>query len=150
MKNVEKINKDAIHAIVTKAETLLGKNIKGKTIGVFGLSFKPDTDDMRDAPSIIVINELVQKGAHIKAYDHIAMENAKKLLPPHITYSKNALEAATDADLVIVMTEWNEFRQLDLADLKKHMKQPNIVDGRNIYHAEKAKEIGFSYVGVGR
>jgi len=150
LKQVEKINKDAIHAIVNKTETLLDKKIKGKTIGILGLSFKPDTDDMRDAPSVIVIKELLQKGAHIKAYDPIAMENAKKLLPARVVYCHNALEVATNADIIVVMTEWNEFRQLNLEDLKKHMKQPNLVDGRNVYQPEKAKKIGFSYIGVGR
>jgi UDPglucose 6-dehydrogenase len=150
LKNVEKINKEAIHAIVTKTEKLLENKLKGKTIGIFGLSFKPDTDDMRDAPSILVIKELLKKGAHIKAYDPIAMQNAKKLLPAHVIYGNNALEVAIDADCVVVMTEWNEFRQLDLTDLKKHMKQANLVDGRNIYNPQKAKKLGFSYVGVGR
>jgi UDPglucose 6-dehydrogenase len=150
LKDVEKINKSAIHAVVTKTEKLLNHQLEGKTIGIFGLSFKPDTDDMRAAPSITVIHDLVQKGAHIKAYDPIAMENAKKLLPAHVTYCQNALEVAKDADVVILMTEWNEFKELNLEEVKKQMKHPNLVDGRNIYEPEKAKALGFSYIGVGR
>ena len=114
-----------------------------------GLSFKPDTDDMRDAPSVAIINSLIRAGAKIKAYDPQALENAGKMLKG-ITFSKDCYQAVEDADLLIILTEWNEFKQLDLLEIKKLMRKPNIVDGRNIYDPKKVKDMGFAYVGVGR
>lgn len=151
LKEVEHINKDAIANISKKAKNLLG-SVKGKTIGVLGLSFKPDTDDMRDAPSLVIIKELLGEGAKIKVFDPIAMENAKKILAHEngIEYISNSYGAAEDADLLIVVTEWNEFRQLDLEKIKDLMKSPNLIDGRNIYDPSKMKELGFTYLGVGR
>src|SRR3989344_67350 len=108
LRDVEEINKEAMISIVKKAKEMLKGNIKNKTIGILGLSFKPDTDDMRDAPSIIVINALQEAGAKINAYDPIAMENAKRIFKG-VSYEKNAYETARDCDLLIVMTEWNEF-----------------------------------------
>lgn len=151
LKEVEKINQEAIMGIVKKTESVLG-DVTGKTIGVLGLAFKPDTDDMRDAPSLIIIKNLITRGAHIKSYDPIAMDNAKKILSgeKHITFVDSAYEVAQDADLVIVVTEWNEFRQLDLEKIKNIMRKPNIIDGRNIYDPQKTKSLGFTYLGVGR
>lgn len=151
LKEVEAINKDAIHAVTEKVKKLLKGDLKGKTIGVLGLSFKPDTDDMRDAPSRTVIPELLKAGAIVKAYDPIAMENAKHL--PEFTklhFTKDAYEAATDADILVIMTEWNEFKQLDVKQLKSLMKAPVMVDGRNIYEPETMLDLGFTYLGVGR
>ncbi|MDE2589227.1 MAG: UDP-glucose/GDP-mannose dehydrogenase family protein [Patescibacteria group bacterium] len=151
LKDVEAINKEAMHGIVTKVQTLLDNNVKGKTVGIFGLSFKPDTDDMRDAPSRVVIPELIKKGARVKAFDPIAMDNAKKLPEfKGLEFCKNEIEVVKDVDVLVVMTEWNEFRQINLEDLKKHMKHPNLVDGRNIYDPDKAKRLGFTYIGVGQ
>lgn len=149
LKDVEDINKQAIHAIAHKAKNLLGGEVKGKIIGVLGLSFKPDTDDMRDAPSISVIQKLQEEGAHIKAYDPIAMENAKTKLK-NIQFCKNSYEVADQSDMLVVMTEWNEFMQLDLGKMKKILNQPIILDGRNIYDPEKIRALGFTYQGVGR
>lgn len=150
LKEVEEINKQAMTRTAIKAKKLLG-DLKGKTIAILGLSFKPDTDDMRDAPSIVIINHLLESGAVIRAYDPIAMENAKQLLNnSEVTFATDAYHAVTDADLLIVVTEWNEFRQLDLSRVKKLMKQPNIIDGRNIYLPEIARSLGFNYLGVGR
>lgn len=151
LKEVEAINKDAIYGIVKKAKKLLG-DFDSKKIAVLGLSFKPDTDDMRDAPSVIVINELAKLGASVRAFDPIAVENAKKILKDveGLTFAEDAYSAVEGAELVILMTEWNEFRQLDLARIKKAMVTPNLIDGRNIYNPEKAKELGFVYLGVGR
>ncbi len=148
LKSAEEVNKQTILNIVKKTKSLVGE-LEGKTVGILGLSFKPDTDDMRDAPSIIIINELLNHGASVKAFDPIAMEKARKILP-NIVYTNNAIEAATDVDVLIIVTDWNEFKQLDLRELKSVMKEPNLVDGRNIYEPEKAKELGFNYVGVGR
>ena len=149
LKEVEEINKQAMQAIVTKAKTLLKNDIKDKTIGILGLSFKPDTDDMRDAPSIVVINKLQELGAKIKAYDPIAMENAKRIFK-NVEFCSDSYTAVTDVNMVIVMTEWNEFRQLDLIKMKNVMRQPILLDGRKIYDPEQAKKIGFTYRGVGR
>jgi UDPglucose 6-dehydrogenase len=149
LKDVEKINQQAIAGIVEKAKVLLNGKIKGKTIGILGLSFKPNTDDMRDAPSITVINNLQAEGATIKAYDPIAMDNAKKIFK-NVDFCSDSYSAAKDCDILIIMTEWNEFRQLDLLKIKNSMKKPVLLDGRNIYESRKAREMGFVYIGVGR
>ena len=149
LKDVEEINKQAIVGIVEKAKALLAGDIKGKTIGILGLSFKPDTDDMRDAPSIVVINKLQKNGAKIKAYDPIAMGNAKKIFK-NVEFCSDSYSVAKDCDLLIVMTEWNEFRQLNLLKIKNSMIRPVLLDGRNIYDPQKLREIGFIYTGVGR
>ncbi len=150
LKDVEAINKEAMHAIAKKIKTLLG-DISGTTIGVLGLSFKPDTDDMRDAPSRTIIPELLKAGAKVKAYDPIAMSNAKKL--PEFTgleFVENAEAVAMDADILVLLTEWNEFKELDMTRVKELMQGNALVDGRNIYDPEKMKSLGFTYVGVGR
>lgn len=149
LREVENLNSAATKGIASKAKNLLGGNLTGKIIAVLGLSFKPDTDDMRDAPSLVIIQTLQKEGAKIKAYDPIAMPNARKLLKG-IIFSDSAYTAAEDADLVVVVTEWNEFRQLDLEKVKKIMRQPILLDGRNIYDPPKVKSIGFTYQGVGR
>lgn len=149
LKEVEAINVSAMQSIVTKAKKMLEDSVKGKTIGVLGLSFKPDTDDMRDAPAIFVIKELQKLGVKIKAFDPISMENAKKIFKD-VGFCKDAYEVAKDSDLLIIMTEWNEFRQLDLQKIKKLMQNANIVDARNVYDPIQMREIGFEYIGVGR
>ncbi len=151
LEDVEKINEQAMHAITEKIENMLDGEVRGKTIGVFGLSFKPDTDDLRDAPSRIIIPALLKKGAIVKAYDPIAMEGAKRLPEfKGLIFSDSPFDAARGADVLAVITEWNEFKQLHASELKKVMKSPNIVDGRNIYEPEKMKALGFNYIGVGR
>lgn len=149
LKEVENVNKHAVDNISKKAKGLMDGNLKNKTIAVLGLSFKPDTDDMRDAPSIVIINALQKDGAKIKAFDPIAMNNAKKIFK-NVTFCENSYSAAKGADILVVLTEWNEFRQLDLKKLKSLMNSPIILDGRNIYDPQKTKELGFTYMGVGR
>jgi UDPglucose 6-dehydrogenase len=149
LKGVEEINQQAILSIIEKAGNLLDGKIKGKTIGILGLSFKPDTDDMRDAPSVIVVNNLLEEGAKIKAYDPIAMNNAKRILK-NVDFQSDSYSVARGSELLIIMTEWNEFRQLDLEKIKKSMKTPILLDGRNIYDSAELKEMGFVYTGVGR
>jgi UDPglucose 6-dehydrogenase len=151
LEDVQKINKQAMQGIVRKATDILG-DIAGKEIGILGLSFKPDTDDMRDAPSITIIDELLEKGARIKAFDPIALENAKRIFAEkeHITFVDSAEEAVSGTDLMILVTEWNEFKELDLAKVKELMKSPNLIDGRNIYDPQKVRDLGFTYIGVGR
>lgn len=150
LRDVEEINRNAMHSIAQKVEKLL-KDVKGKTVGVLGLTFKPDTDDMRDAPSRTVIPELLKAGANVKAFDPIATDAHKKFPELQgLEMAQDAYAVAKDADVLVVMTEWNEFKQLDVKKLKSLMKQPNIVDGRNIYDPKDMKELGFTYVGVGR
>lgn len=149
LKEVEKINHSATLSILNKAKKLLDGVVKGKTIGVLGLSFKPDTDDMRDAPSITVISKLQEEKAIVKAYDPIAINNAKKILK-NVEFCADSYSVAKNSDILIVLTEWNEFRQLDLQKIKSLMKKPVLLDGRNIYDPKEAKEIGFTYLGVGR
>ncbi len=148
LKEVEAINRQASEDIVKKAEKFLGE-AKGRKVAILGLSFKPDTDDMREAPSLYVIKKLKDKGAEISAFDPISMDNSKKLVDG-IEFAKNAYDAAENADLVIVMTEWNEFKELDLLKLKSAMRGNFLVDGRNIYKRSEAENAGFSYTGVGR
>lgn len=124
-------------------------DLNGKTIGVFGLSFKPNTDDMRDAPSIDIINNLLSHGAKVKAYDPVAMEEAAKHLPD-IQLVSDPYEAADGVDALLVITEWNEFIHVDLERIHKHMNNPVVIDGRNIYEPEKMKRLGFKYRGIGR
>ncbi|HVZ67119.1 MAG TPA: UDP-glucose/GDP-mannose dehydrogenase family protein [Patescibacteria group bacterium] len=148
LKEVENVNHEAKFAIVAKVEKMLG-NVSGKSIGVLGLAFKPNTDDMRFAPSIEIVNELVKRGAKIKAYDPESMEKAKKVIEG-IDYKDSAQAVIKDVDLLLVLTEWNEFREMDLQKLKQEMKEPKIVDARNIWEPEEMKEMGFEYIGVGR
>ena len=146
---VEEVNKQAMEDIVEKAKKLLDDKVEGKTIAVLGLSFKPDTDDMRDAPSITIINALKDMGANIKAFDPIALETAKKKITG-IEFCKDVDNAVKDADILVVLTEWNEFKQLDLNKIKALMKSPVILDGRNIYNPVEVRRLGFVYQGVGR
>ncbi len=151
LKNVEEINNEAIVGIARKAKKMVGEDIASKTIAVLGLAFMPDTDDMRDAPSRVIVSELAKEGATIKVYDPIAMENAKSIFTEEsVTFSKNPYDAVSGADLLILITEWNEFKELDMKKVKSLMKASNIIDGRNIYDPHKLKELGFTYIGVGR
>ena len=126
------------------------KPLEGKTIGIWGLSFKPKTDDMREAPSITVINRLLDAGARIKAHDPEAMDEAMKILGNRIEYLKDDYEVVRDADALVVITEWNEFRRPNFGKIKALMKTPVIFDGRNIYEPKEMREHGFTYYGIGR
>jgi len=150
LKATDAINDEARVHFIEKIQNYFHGNLQGKTIAVLGLSFKPDTDDMRFAPSITVIEALVKEGAHVVAYDPVAMENAKKVLPQEVVYVQSAYDAVTDADAVAVITEWNEFRQLDMVKLAKGLKERVLFDGRNIYDPQTMKDLGYTYYGVGR
>jgi len=148
--SVMEINTDRRVMAVEQVKTLLGsEDLSGKTIGMLGLSFKPNTDDMRDAPSVTIANLLIKDGAAIRAFDPIAMEEAAKLIPG-VEMVDSPYKMAEGCDLLMVNTEWNEFRQLDLRRIKKAMNEAVIFDGRNIYDPEKMAELGFRYRGVGR
>ena len=150
LRAVDMVNKDAQKSFVGKIVRHFSGGLKGKTIAILGLAFKPNTDDMREAPSIEIIKDLIRLGAKVMAYDPIAMENAKKVLPAALRYAKDAYLATKGADAVAVITEWNEFQQLDLVRLAKGMKSLVLFDGRNIYEPARVKELGFMYYGVGR
>lgn len=147
---VEEVNTQVKKNFIEKIVKHFEGDLKGKTIAIFGLSFKPNTDDMREAPSISIIEELKEKDASIVVYDPVAMKNAKTVLPKGIGYADSAYHAARGADAVVVLTEWNEFRQIDLVRLAKELKGRVLFDGRNIYDPQSMKDLGFIYYGVGR
>ena len=148
LKAVEKINEDQKRLFVKKIEENLWI-LDGKTIGVLGLSFKPNTDDIRFAPSIDVIRILQKDGAKIKAFDPQAMNKAKEVLNG-VKFCRDAYETARDSDCLVIVTEWNEFKEIDLLKVKKLLKVPLIIDGRNIYDPQKMKKLGFNYICIGR
>jgi UDPglucose 6-dehydrogenase len=143
------VNDQRKRAMGRKVIALCGGNVRGKTIAVLGLTFKPNTDDMREAPAIAVVQALVDAGATIRAYDPQGMEAATNLLPP-IHYADSAYDAAEGADCIVIVTEWNEFRSLDFKRLKKSMKTPALVDLRNIYKRAEIESQGFAYESIGR
>lgn len=149
LKAVEEINNERIPLFYNKIKKVVG-NVQGKTFAILGLSFKPDTDDMREAKSVELIKYLLADNAIIKVYDPAAMPVAKKILPPNIQYCENAYESAKDADALVVCTEWREFKLLNMQKIKEIMKTPIIFDGRNIYEPKIKQRYGFAYYGVGR
>jgi UDPglucose 6-dehydrogenase len=143
-----KVNQKQSELMLTKIRELVGK-LPGKTIAILGLAFKPETDDMREAPALPIIKNLVAHGAKVRAYDPVAMSEAKKL-PLQIEYADDEYAAVTGADALVFITEWNQFRALDLARIRDLMATPKVADLRNIYDPDDMKELGFQYVGVGR
>ena len=148
LKAVQEINFAQRNRFVKKIEKAL-LVVKGKAIGILGLAFKPNTDDMRFAPSIDIINELQKEGAKIKAYDPQATEKAKGILKD-VVYCNNPYDVAKDSDALVIVTEWNEFKGLDLKKIKSLMKHPLVIDGRNMYNPEAIKKEGFMYISMGR
>jgi UDPglucose 6-dehydrogenase len=136
-------------SMVPKIQKLVGGELKGKRIAVLGLAFKPETDDIRDAPSLDIIKGLVERGATVVAFDPVARSEAEKVLP-RIEYAADEYDAATGADALVFVTEWNQFRALDMKRIMGSMKTPRIADLRNIYTPADLREMGFEYVGVGR
>ena len=148
LKAARKVNEEQKAFFVRKIEEALWI-VKGKTIGILGLAFKPNTDDMRSAPSIDIVNSLKDSGARIKAYDPEAMKKARSILSG-VKFCKDLYEVARNSDALIIVTEWHEFEVMDLRRLKKLMKNPLIIDGRNIFDSLKMKKAGFKYVSIGR
>jgi UDPglucose 6-dehydrogenase len=142
------INRDQRTLAVEKLRECLG-SLRGQVVGLLGLAFKPDTDDMREAPSIEIACALQKKGAVVRAYDPAAIERAKAIMPD-VDYRRNAHGVARGADAIVVVTEWNEFKSLDMPKLKRLMRRPVIVDGRNLYDPEEMRRLGFVYRGIGR
>ena len=136
--------------MVKKIREMLGGSETGKSIAILGLTFKPETDDMRDAPALTILPALLEKGALLRVHDPQGMPEARKMLPEGITYVGSAYEAVQDADCVVLMTEWNQYRALDLGKLRRLMRQPIFIDLRNVYDPETLRRLGFAYTGVGR
>ncbi len=139
--------------LVDKVKKRFGESLAGKTFCIWGLAFKPNTDDMREAPALIVIENLIKLGAKIRCFDPVAMPNTKEILAKYkdqITYCASSLEAAQSADAVLLVTEWNEFRHMDFTAVAKTVKSKIVFDGRNIYMPNEIKDAGFEYFGIGR
>jgi UDPglucose 6-dehydrogenase len=150
LNDVMEVNNDRRKVAVIHVGEMLGGSLKGKTIGLLGLAFKPNTDDMRYAPSIDIAEALTKAGAIVRVYDPVAMEVAQPLLPATVEMFKDSYELAKGCDALMIITEWNEFKQLDLEKVKGLLKTPVIYDGRNIYDPKVMKEMGFTYRAVGR
>ena len=149
MDSVLRVNDDIKQRMVSKIVEALGGDVKGKTIAILGLAFKPETDDMRDSPTIPIIKGLQKLGASIRAYDPQAIENCRSIFK-NVTYCEDAYETAKDADALVIATEWNEFRALNLERIRKGMRQPVLVDLRNVYDPKRVRALGFNYSSVGR
>ncbi|HHT9136186.1 MAG TPA: UDP-glucose dehydrogenase family protein [Candidatus Wunengus sp. YC60] len=145
---VDEVNEQQKSSLIHKIKKLV-PDLKGKSIAIWGLAFKPKTDDMREAPSITIIRQLQKLGAKIKAFDPEAQQNARKIFK-NITYRKDPYSTLKGCDALVIVTEWNEFRDLELKKVKQLLKHPNVIDGRNIYEPQEMKKLGFNYLCVGR
>jgi UDPglucose 6-dehydrogenase len=146
---VIRVNQRQHQRMVDKIKAAVGGDLTGRTIAVLGLSFKPETDDIRDAPSVEIIRGLVELGAGVRAFDPVAMPPAAKLLP-EVTFAKDPYQACEGADAMVIVTEWNQFRMLDLERIKSRLQRPLVVDLRNVYQPDQMRRAGFEYVSVGR
>ncbi len=149
LKSVENVNERQKSVLVAKAMKYFDKDLKGKTFAVWGLSFKPQTDDMREAPSLVIINKLLEAGATVKAYDPVAMDEARRMLGDKIHYAKDQYDALLDADALFLVTEWPEFKFPNFKVMARLLKNKVIFDGRNVYDANELKEAGYDYYGIG-
>lgn len=146
---VEDVNNDQKNVLFTKILKQFNGQLKGKTFAIWGLSFKPKTDDMREAPSLVIIENLLKAGANVKAFDPVAMHEAKKMIGEQITYCKDQYDTLIDADALLIATEWPEFRSPNFNVISKLMKSKTVFDGRNIYDIEEMRELGFTYHCIG-
>ena len=150
LKSVEQVNERQKGILVEKVQRHFGANLSGLTFAVWGLAFKPRTDDMRDAPSITVIEELLKAGARVQAFDPEATEEARKVFGDRIHYTDRNYDALAGASALLILTEWNEFRRPDFRRIKQLLKNPVIFDGRNIYDSADLQKVGFKYYSIGR
>ena len=150
LRAVEEVNKKQRYKFIDKILKRFNNDIKDKTFALWGLSFKPKTSDLREAPSITIINELLKKGAKIKAYDPKAMQSAKLIFEDKIEYSKTSYDALSGSDALILITEWSEFRRIDINKIKNSLKTPLIFDGRNQYNPKEMKRNGIEYICTGK
>lgn len=149
LKAVENVNERQKEILFNKLSKHFGGDLKGKKIAMWGLAFKPETDDMREAPALVLIERLAEAGAHIQVYDPVAMDECRRRVGDMVTYAGDMYEAALDADALLLVTEWNQFRMPSLPVLKRTMKGNVIIDGRNIYDSEYLQENGFEYYKIG-
>ena len=149
---VESANERQKHVLVDKVVSRFGEDLTGRRFGVWGLAFKPNTDDMREAPSRVIITELIRRGASICAYDPVAMPEAQRTLEgvPRLTYATSQAQALEGADALVIITEWKEFKSPDFDAMKAALKQPVVIDGRNLYEPSLMAELGIEYNGIGR
>jgi len=149
LESVESTNEAQKQSLLPKIQKLLGENLHGKKIAVWGLAFKAETDDMREAPALTVLKQLQDRDAHIVVFDPVAQEGAKKSMT-NLEFATDFYEAVKDADCLVITTAWKVFKEADMAKIKSLMKSPNIVDGRNVYRVEEMEKLGFNYISVGR
>lgn len=150
LKAVEQVNENQKHVLFNKLSKYYGGNLKGKTIAMWGLAFKPETDDMREATSLVTINLLLEAGCIVRVYDPVAMNECRRRIGDKVLYAKDMYDAVLDADALLMLTEWKQFRLPSWGVVSKSMKNPLIIDGRNIYDAEELKQNGFEYYCIGR
>ena len=150
VKAVEAVNERQKHVLADFVVDRLGPDLAGKRVAVWGLAFKPETDDMREAPSLVVIERLLAAGAEVAVYDPEAMHEARRSLGDRVVWARRAMDAAEGADALVLVTEWNEFRSPDVVSLRAHMRTANIFDGRNIWNPAEARAAGFAYRCIGR
>jgi UDPglucose 6-dehydrogenase len=150
LKAVEAVNYRQKEVLVKKIKSHFGVNLKGLKFGMWGLAFKPKTDDMREAPSLVIIDKLLKEGASIVAFDPVAIEEAHRILGDTISYAKDEYDACIDVDALIIVTEWPEFRMPNFRVIEKLLKTKTIFDGRNIYEPEEMQEMKFNYYSIGR
>jgi UDPglucose 6-dehydrogenase len=148
LKEAEKINRKRVERFIEKIRRALWV-VKGKKIGVLGLAFKPNTDDIRFAPAIELIHQLLAEGAHVRVYDPEAMEKARPVLP-QVEYAKDSYDAASESEALLIATEWPEFRELDWERMRDAMARPLVLDGRNLLSPKEMKALGFEYYSLGR
>ena len=147
---VEEVNENQKSVLFEKLMKQFNGDLQGKTVALWGLAFKPETDDMREAPALVVIEKLLQAGAIVKVFDPVAMEETERRIGKKVIYCKDMYEAVIDADAIALMTEWKQFRMPSWAIIRKAMKNFVVVDGRNIYDGEELKELGFTYSRIGQ
>ena len=147
---VERFNEDQKRQLLRMIDEAFPEGLSGRRIGVWGLSFKPETDDMREAPSIVVIEGLLERGAEVCAHDPEALDAARAVFGDRIRYVENNYDALQDADALVIITEWKQYRVPDFKRIRSLLRQPVILDGRNVYNPARMKELGFDYASIGR
>jgi len=150
LEEVEETNSAQKQSLLTKIQQLLGQDLHDKNITIWGLAFKPHTDDVREAPALVVIRQLIDRGANVKVFDPIAQEAGKKVLGDTVKYESGLTGSVEKSDCLVIVTEWPEFKTVDLKKIKSAMKSPNVVDGRNVFDVKEMKKEGFEYISVGR
>jgi UDPglucose 6-dehydrogenase len=135
---------------LAKIQSLLGDDLNNKQITIWGLSFKPHTDDVREAPALAVIKQLLDRGVNVKVFDPIAKKQAEKILGDVVNYESDLVKSVEKSDCLVIMTEWPEFKTVDLKVIKRNLKNPCVVDGRNVFEPKVMKKMGFKYISVGR